>query len=137
MSAPDAPAGERAPRSLRRSFAAMVLVGEVLVVGFAALVAKDLSDVSGRTVAVAAGVTAVLAVLAAGLLRSRLGYLLGWLVQAVLVVSGVWVPMMFFVGIVFAVVWGFVLVAGGRADAVTAQRLAATRGGGGPVDHVQ
>ncbi|KQX68838.1 DUF4233 domain-containing protein [Angustibacter sp. Root456] len=128
---------ERPPRSLRRSFAAMVLVGEVLVVGFAALVAKDLSDVSGRTVALAAGVTALLAVLAAGLLRSRLGYVLGWLVQVVLVVSGVWVPMMFFIGIVFAVVWGFVLVAGGRADAVTAQRLAAARADVGPVDHVQ
>ena len=38
---------QRAPRSLRRSFAAMVLVGEILVVGFATLVAKDLSDVSG------------------------------------------------------------------------------------------
>lgn len=125
MSAPDTAPSERPPRSLRRSFAAMVLVGEVLVVGFAALVAKDLSGVSGRTVAVAAGVTAVLALLAAGLLRSRVGYLLGWLVQVVLVVSGVWVPMMFFVGIVFAVVWGFVLVAGGRADAVTAQRIAA------------
>ncbi len=125
MSAPDAAPGARPPRSLRRSLAAMVLVGEVLVVGFAALVAKDLSDVSGRRVAVAAGVTALLAVLAAGLLRSRVGFVLGWAVQVVLVVSGVWVPMMFFIGIVFAVVWGFVLVAGGRADAVTAQRLAA------------
>jgi hypothetical protein len=125
---------DRPPRSLRRSFAAMVLVGEVLVVGFASLVAKDLSDVSGRTVAVAAGVTALLALLAAGLLRSRVGYCLGWVVQAVLVVSGVWVPMMFFIGIVFAVVWGFVLVAGGRADAVTAQRLAAARGN---ADHVE
>lgn len=125
---------DRPPRSLRRSFAAMVLVGEVLVVGFASLVAKDLSDVSGRTVAVAAGVTALLALLAAGLLRSRVGYWLGWVVQAVLVVSGVWVPMMFFIGIVFAVVWGFVLVAGGRADAVTAQRLAAARGN---ADHVE
>ena len=112
----------------------MVLVGEVLVVGFAALVAKDLSDVSGRTVAVAAGVTALLALVAAGLLRHRVGFVLGWLVQVVLVVSGVWVPMMFFIGIVFAVVWGFVLVAGGRADAVTAQRLAAARR---DADHVQ
>ncbi|HEX3004508.1 MAG TPA: hypothetical protein VHO27_09850, partial [Angustibacter sp.] len=50
------------------------------------------------------------------------------------VVRGVWVPMMFFIGIVFAVVWGFVLVAGGRADAVTAQRLAAARR---DADHVQ
>ena len=42
--------------------------------------------------------------------------------------------MMFFIGIVFAVVWGFVLVAGGRADAVTAHRLAAAHGA---ADHVQ
>ena len=117
----------RPPRSLRRSFAAMVLVGEVLVVGFATLVAKDLTDVSGRTLALAAGGLALLCVLAAGLLRSRVGYLLGWVVQVLLVLSGFWVPLMFFVGVVFLAVWGFVLRAGGRADVVTAQRLAAAR----------
>ena len=117
----------RAPRSLRRSFAAMVLVGEILVVGFATLVAKDLSDVSGSTLAVVAGGTALLCVLAAGLLRSPVGYALGWLVQLLLVLSGFWVPMMFFVGIVFAAIWFVALQQGGRADAITAQRLAHER----------
>jgi len=126
---PDA-APSPAPRSLKRSFAAMVLVGEVLVVGFASLVAKDLSDVSGRTVGIIAAAVALLCLVAAGSLRSRVGYALGWLVQVVLVVSGVWVPMMIFLGVVFGALWFVALRYGGRADAVTAQRqrAAASRG---------
>lgn len=129
-----APGAPPAPRSLRRSFAAMVLMGEVLVVGFAALVAKDLADVGGRTLALAAGGTALLCVAAAGSLRSRIGYALGWVVQVLLVVSGLWVPLMFFVGVVFAAVWAGALVQGGRADRITARRHAA---GSPNVDHVQ
>ena len=127
----DAP---RPPRSLRRSFAAMVLVGEVLVVGFAALVAKDLADVDGRTLALAAGGTALLCVVAAGSLRSPLGYAIGSLVQVLLVLAGLWVPLMFFVGVVFAGLWAAALVQGGRADRLTARRQAAALS---DVDHVQ
>jgi len=117
-----APAPSPAPRSLKRSFASMVLVGEVLVVGFASLVAKDLSDVSGRTVGVIAAAVALLCLVAAGSLRSRVGYVLGWLVQVLLVVSGVWVSMMIFLGVVFGGLWFAALRYGGRADAITAQR---------------
>ncbi|WP_426566308.1 DUF4233 domain-containing protein [Angustibacter sp. McL0619] len=115
------------PRSLRRSFAALVLVGEIFVVGFAALVAFQLSDVSGASVAVVAGGTALLCVVAAGTLRSPVGYALGWLVQLLLVLSGFWVPMMFVVGIVFGAIWFVALQQGGRADAITAQRQLAER----------
>jgi hypothetical protein len=118
-------------RSLRRSFAALVLVGEVLVVGFAALVAKDLSDVPGRTVGLAAAGLALLCVVAAGLLRSRVGYLLGWLVQLLLVASAFWVPLMGVVSVVFLVLWVLALVQGGRADDLTARRRAAATGGSG------
>lgn len=114
-------------RSLRRSFAALVLSGEVLVVGFASLVAKDLADVPGRTVLVTALAVAALCVVAAGLLRSRAGYLLGWVVQLLLIGSGVWVPMMAGVGIVFACLWAAALIYGGRADDLTARRRAAAR----------
>ncbi|GAB3589862.1 hypothetical protein GCM10027446_03320 [Angustibacter peucedani] len=114
---------EPAPRSLRRSFAAMVLVGELLVVGFASLVAVQLSDVDGATLAWVAGGAAVLCVLAAGSLRSPAGYALGWLVQLLLVLGGFWVPMMFGVGLVFAGLWYAALRYGGRADAITARRF--------------
>ncbi len=117
----------RPPRSLRRTFAAMVLVGEVLVVGFAALVARGVSDVPGSTIGVAAAAVAALCLLAAGTLRSPVGYGLGWLVQALLVASAFWVPQMLVVGIVFAGLWLLALVQGRRADVVTAQRQAATR----------
>lgn len=116
-------AGAARPRSLKRSFAAMVLVGEVLVVGFAALVAKDLSDVDGATLAWVTGGVAVACLLAAGALRSPVGYAVGWLVQLLLVLSGVWVPLMFVLGLLFAGIWAVAVVLGGRADAVTAQRL--------------
>jgi len=115
-------------RSLRRTFAALVLVGEVLVVGFAALVAKDLTDVPGRVVLLAAAGLAALCVVAAGLLRSRVGYLLGWLAQLLLVASAFWVPLMGVVSVVFVVLWVAALVQGGRADDVTARRRAAASG---------
>jgi uncharacterized protein DUF4233 len=124
-------------RSLRRAFAAMVLVGEVLVVGFAALVAKDLADVPGRSVLLAAAGLAVLCVVAAGLLRSRAGYLLGWLAQVLLVASAFWVPLMGVVSAVFVVLWVLALVQGGRADELTARRrAAAARRSGGPSEPV-
>jgi hypothetical protein len=115
-------------RSLRRAFAGMVLGGEVLVVGFAALVAKDLADVPGRWVLVAAVGLAVLCVVAAGLLRSRAGYLLGWLVQLLLVATAFWVPLMGVVSALFVVLWVLALVQGGRADVLTARRRAAASG---------
>jgi hypothetical protein len=112
-------------RSLRRSFAALVLSGEILVVGFAALVAKDLADVPGRTVLLATVGMAVLCLVAMGLLRSRAGYLLGWLVQLLLVASAVWVPLMAALGLAFAGLWTAALIYGGRADDLTARRAAA------------
>jgi hypothetical protein len=115
-------------RSLRRTFAGMVLGGEVLVVGFAALVAKDLADVPGRWVLAAAVAIAVLCVVAAGLLRSRAGYLLGWLVQLLLVATAVRVPLMGLVSVLFLGLWVAALVLGGRADEVSARRRAAASG---------
>jgi hypothetical protein len=112
-------------RSLRRSFAALVLSGEILVVGFAALVAKDLADVPGRTVLLATVGMAVLCLVAMGLLRSRAGYLLGWLVQLLLIASAVWVPLMAALGLAFAGLWAAALIYGGRADDLTARRAAA------------
>jgi hypothetical protein len=113
---------ERAPRSLRRTFAALVLVGELLVVGFAALVAKDQAGVAPSAVLVATVGLVLLCLVAAGTLRSRVGYLLGWLVQLLLVASGFWVPLMLAIGLLFAALWVGALVQGSRADAITARR---------------
>lgn len=118
------PAPARPARSYRRLFALMVLVGEALVVGFATLVAKDLADVSRGHALAAGAVLAALCVVAAGLLRSRAGYLLGWVVQLLLIATALWVPVMLFLGLVFAGLWVVALVQGSRADALTASRAA-------------
>lgn len=116
-------------RSYRRLFAMLVLVGESLVAGFATLVAKDLAGVP-RGQALGAGLAlALLCLLAAGLLRSRVGYLLGWLVQGLLVVSALWVPLMLFLGLCFGALWVVALVQGSKADALTVRREQAAREG--------
>lgn len=110
-------------RSLRRSFAALVLVSEVLVIGFATLVAvRGLPGVGAGTSAAAGGGLALLCLLAAGLLRSRVGYALGWLVQVLLVASALWLRPMLLLGLLFAGMWAVALVQGSRMDALTRAR---------------
>ena len=116
-------------RSYRRLFAMLVLVGESLVAGFATLVAKDLADVPRGQALVAGLALALLCLLAAGLLRSQVGYLLGWVVQVLLLLSALWVPLMLFLGLCFAALWVVALVQGSRADALTLRRNRAAREG--------
>lgn len=103
-------------RSPRRTLAAATLLFEALVVFFAGLVAKDLSSLSAG---VALGIFSALAVaclVTAGLLRSPVGYALGWGVQVVAIASGFWVPVMFFLGGVFALLWWVALRQGARIE---------------------
>ena len=117
-----APAGPPKARSYRRLLAMLVLVGETFVVGFATLVAKDLAGVPSSQALAAGGVLALLCVVAAATLRSRVGFALGWLVQALLLASAAFVPGMVFVGVMFTGLWIVALVQGGRADELTARR---------------
>lgn len=112
----------RPARSYRRLLAMMVLIGEAMVVVFATLVAKDLGGVRDDQALTAGGVVVVLCVVAAGLLRSRVGFALGWLVQVLLIVAALWVPLMLVIGPGFAVLWVVVLVQGSKADALTRKR---------------
>jgi hypothetical protein len=104
-------------RSLRRTLAASVLAFESLVALFAGLVAKDLADLPAG-VGLGAGVALmVVCVVAAGTLGRSWGYAVGWAVQVTLVAAGFWVPAMFIVGPVFALLWWVALHQGGRLDA--------------------
>ena len=116
-------------RSYRRLLALLVLVAEAFVVGFATLVAKDLSGLTQTQALLGGTGLALLCLVAAGLLRSRLGYLLGWVVQVLMIASALWVPLMLFLGLAFAGLWVAVLVQGSKADALTARRERAAREG--------
>ncbi|NAZ80823.1 DUF4233 domain-containing protein [Kineococcus sp. R8] len=113
-------------RSPKRTLAATTLVAEALVVFFATLVASRLSSVGLTTSLVAGGVLLLLCLLCAGMLRRPAGYALGWVLQAVIVACGFWVPMMFGIGLVFAVIWWAAIHFGGkieREQAEVARRL--------------
>jgi hypothetical protein len=96
--------------------AASTLTLEAFVVFFAALVAKDLSSLSTPAAVGAGAAIAVGCLLVAGLLRFRVGYLLGSVLQLVLIGTGFWVPMMFFIGVVFAALWVASLYWGTRIE---------------------
>ena len=113
-------------RNPKRVMAATVLISEALVVFFASLVASQLSAAGLRTSLIAGGVLLLLCVLCAGMLRRRSGYALGWVLQLVIVAAGFWVPMMFAIGAVFAVIWFAAVRIGTRIEreqAEVARRL--------------
>lgn len=93
-----------------------VLIFEVIVYGLAIPV---MILVSGTPAAAAAGFgggAAVLALVAAGLLRSRLGYVLGWLAQLSGIALGLLTSSMFVVGAILAAVWVLAFLLGKRLD---------------------
>ncbi|MPV39034.1 DUF4233 domain-containing protein [Georgenia subflava] len=121
-----APAGPpRRPGSARRMFAMTVLVSEVLVVLFATLVAHGL-DLADRSAVWGVGGAAMVAcAVTAGLLRHRVGYVIGSVVQVLLVVAGLVLPTMFVVGGIFAVLWAASLTVGARIDVEREERYRA------------
>lgn len=107
-----------------RVLCSSTLVAEALLIGFAALVAMRLSDLSGGTVWAVSGPAMVLCVLLCAVVERPWGVALGWVLQAALVVSGFVVPMMFFMGAVFAGLWYAAVYYGRRVDALKAARAA-------------
>lgn len=103
-------------RDPKRAMAATVLVFEAMVVVFASLVAKDLSGLS-TTEAVGGGAgLALLLVVASGLLGRPWGYWVGSALQVVLVATGVYVPTMILVGLLFTGLWVAAVVIGTRIE---------------------
>ncbi len=109
-------------RSAQRSMCAAILTLEAIVLFLTGVVTIGVTDLgAGRSLLLGAGLAAV-CVVAAGMLGRPGGYPLGWLVQVVSVVLGTVVPVMFFVGAVFALLWVTAYVLGIRIDQERAER---------------
>jgi uncharacterized membrane protein AbrB (regulator of aidB expression) len=107
-----------------KSAASIVLGGELFVVLFAALVARTLSDVSGRTVLIVSLVVVALIIAAmATMRRPPAGFVLGSVVQAALLASTIWIHLMAVVGLIFTGLWVVALVQGHKVDLIRADRL--------------
>jgi Protein of unknown function (DUF4233) len=123
MSAGSSPAA--ASRSPRRGMCAAVLSLEAITIALSTPVMIAVSDVAHRTAIVTGLGLAVVALLVAGLLRSEAGYVAGWLVQVGAIALGFLVPLMFFLGAVFALLWGTAYFLGRRIERERAAAYAA------------
>jgi len=123
-----------APRSVRASLASIVLGFELLVVFLASLVIWGLTPEAGSAFGlprwaplVAGGVVVVLMIATIGLLRHRWAYVLGWIVQGLIVVAGFLNPGMFFIGALFGGIWTYCMIVGERIDREKAAAVVAYR----------
>ena len=118
--------GIKPPRSAKRMFCSTVLALEAFVVLFASLAAYGLRAVEPMVILGVGLGGFVLCILAAGMLRSAVGYALGWIIQAGLIVAAIAVPELrthlLAVAITFTVIWVVSLRVGARIDVERAER---------------
>ncbi|MGW7296223.1 DUF4233 domain-containing protein [Streptomyces xiamenensis] len=108
-----------------RTLCASTLISEVLVIGLAALVAVRLTDTSATTIWAVSGTAMVLCLLLCGLVTRPGGVQFGWALQIALIASGVVVPAMFVLGVIFAGLWWASVHFGRKVDEIKAAHGAA------------
>ena len=106
----------RRVRSTTESLLSIVLGLEAVLMFFVTLTAFGLKAVPPVTAFVGGGVLLLLLVLTAGLLRYRWGVWLGWVLQAVLIATGILLPIMFLIGAGFAGLWVYCFIKGRDID---------------------
>ena len=104
-----------------RVLGASVLSMEFLLMGFAMLSAKDNS--TGWQVALG-GVIGLIALFSAGLLKKRVGWIIGSAIQLGVFFYGFIVPTMFFIGGLFVALWVAAIIVGRKGEAAKARNLA-------------
>ncbi|MFJ6697749.1 DUF4233 domain-containing protein [Streptomyces sp. NPDC091272] len=104
-----------------RTLCASTLIGEFFVIGFAGLVAMKSDGLSMATVWTVCGIAMLLSVLLCGMITRPGGLQLGWALQVGLIVSGFWVPLMFFLGAVFGGLWWASIHYGRKIDEAKAR----------------
>jgi hypothetical protein len=108
--------------SAQRSMGAAMLTLEAIVVFLAGLVLIGAEDVGvGTAVLIGLGFAAA-CVLAAGMLRRRSGFYLGWAIQVAAIAFGFVVPVMFALGAVFGALWAGAYFLGAKIDRERAER---------------
>ncbi|WP_156721800.1 DUF4233 domain-containing protein [Streptomyces apocyni] len=110
-----------------RTLCASTLIGELFVIGFAALVAIKDPDLATSTVWAVSGTAMALCLLLCGMITRPGGVQLGWALQIALIASGFVIPTMFFLGACFAGLWWASVHFGRRIDEAKA-RFAAQEG---------
>ena len=124
-----APVPANTERSPRRGMCAAVLCLEGITLGLTTPVLITVADVSLANALLMGLGLAFVCLLLAGMLRAPWAYTLGWVVQLGAVALGFAVPMMFFLGALFAVLWGTADLLGRKIERERAAAYAAFAAG--------
>lgn len=104
-----------------RMLASAVLIMEVFIMGFAMLLAKDNHEPS---TIIAGAVIVLLMLLTPGMLKKRIGWILGSFLQLLMIGYAVVVPSMAIVGLIFGGLWIAAIVVGRKGEAARAALMA-------------
>jgi len=119
-------------RSTKATLGSLVMVFQSVVVFFATLVGFGLQVYPDPAViwGVGLGLSVVLMIFPAVLGKPGT-YLVGWILQVVVISIGVWVPLMYVLGVVFLGMWAWGMIAGGTIDKARAakKKLDSAEGG--------
>jgi len=104
-----------------RILGAAVLAFEAFVMGFALLLAKD----NHGSLAITLGIILMIAlILNSGIMKRKVGWIMGSIFQLCLIGYGFVVSAMFFMGALFAALWVAAIVVGRKGEAIRAELLA-------------
>lgn len=111
-------------RTATESLVSIALALEAILVFFVMLTAYGLRALEPLP-AFLGGISLIVAlVMAARLARYRWGVWLGWVLQVLLLATGILLPVMYFVAAIFIGIWIFCFVKGRQLDAAKAAYLA-------------
>ena len=95
---------------------------ELFVMGFALLIEKDRPANQGLLIG---ALIIFAAFIAAGLMKRKIGWVIGWLVQIAMIAYGYFVFTMYFMGTLFLGLWIAAIVVGRKGEAIKAANLEA------------
>ena len=111
----------RRPRSVTESLLSIVLGLQAILVFFVALTAFGLRALEPLPAFLGGALFIVALIVVAGLLRYEWGIWLGWVLQGLLIATGIVLPAMFAVGSGFVAIWVYCFVRGRQIDRNKAQ----------------
>jgi hypothetical protein len=110
-------------RTTRATLGSLVMVFESVVVFFATLVGFGLRVHPDPAVIWGVGVgLSVLLMLFPAVLGKPGTYAIGWVLQIIVVLLGIWVPLMYLLGTIFLGMWGWAMIAGATIDRARAAK---------------
>lgn len=101
---------------MQRRLCAAILVLQAIVLGLTTPVLISVRSVAPATALWAGVGLCVACLLAAGLLRFRMGYWLGWAIQLASLGLGIRLPTMIFLGVIFLGLWAAAYLMGARIE---------------------